>query len=131
MKLFLSYKWEDKVQVDSLKGTLLNPNNKYRHTPKTERINLKGQGEKVIKNHLKEILGECEALICLIGNNTHESNWVSYELEVANSQEKKIVPVRIKGTNGKTPSLLKKWNIKIVKSDTKSINDVLSLINKK
>lgn len=131
MKVFLSYKWEDKVQVDSLKGTLLNPNNKYNHTPKTERLNLKEKGDKAIKSHLKEIIGDCEALICLIGNNTHKSHWVSYELEVANSQKKKIVPVRIKGTTGKIPDLIKKWKIRLVKSDSTKINDALSLVNNK
>ena len=124
MIVFISYKWGDQNHAKDLDSFLNNPNNKYRHVAIRERDDYRGKGETAVRNYLKGLIGECDALICLIGNDTHNSEWVKYELDVANSQVKKIIPVRIKGTSGGTPSILK--NKKILNWSAKEINDELS-----
>lgn len=124
IKLFLSYKWEDKTYVDGFKGMIENPNTDYNHVGISERKNYKQQGESAIRRYLRGLIGEADALVCLIGDNTHNSKWIDYELSVANSQQKKIIPVRIKGTTGGLPQLLKgqeevRWN-------SREINNALS-----
>lgn len=126
IRLFLSYKWEDKKSADGIRGTFLNPNNDYRHVPLSEREDYRQQGENAIKAYLRGLIGECRALICLVGQNTHSSQWVAYELEVATSQNKKIVPVRIRNTTGGPPKLIKERKIKVIDWDSKRINEVLS-----
>ena len=126
IKVFLSYRWEDKRYADGLKGAFLNPTNEYRHVPYNEREDYRQKGETVIKNYLKGIIGNCDALICLIGNKTHNSPWIDYELDVATSQNKKIVSVRIQGTNGGAPNLIRSRGIKIIEYDSRKINDALS-----
>ncbi|MBK8265090.1 MAG: hypothetical protein IPK80_27635 [Nannocystis sp.] len=39
----------------------------------------------------------------MVGDNTHNSNWVRYELDVATSLNKQIVLARIPGTTGAAP----------------------------
>ncbi len=126
MKVFLSYKWEDKKYADGLRGAFLNTTNEYRHVPFNEREDYRQKGEVVIKNYLKGIIGGCDALICLIGNISYNSQWINYELDVATSQNKKIVAVRIKGTTGGAPNLIRLRGINIIEYDSRKINDELS-----
>ena len=126
MIVFLSYKWEDKKHADDLKSYLRNPNNMYRHIPLTERDDYREKGKKYVREYLRDIIRNCEALLCLIGKNTHSSPWVSYEIDVANSQSKKIVPVRIPNTDGGPPKLIKDRKIEIVEWNSIVINDALS-----
>lgn len=128
IQVFLSYKWEDKKYADSLKGYLNNPNNNYRHISISERDDFRNKGKNFIRDYLKGIIGECDALVCLIGKDTHSSDWVLYELDVATSQRKQIVPVRIPNTTGGLPKLINDRQIKIVEWDSKKINDALSKI---
>ena len=127
MKVFLSYKWEDKKHANDLKSYLRNPNNKYRHIPLTERKDYRRKGENYVRNYLKNIIKDCEAMLCLVGRNTHSSPWVAYELDVATSQSKTILPIRIPNTTGGLPKLIKQRNIKILEWNSKVINDSLSI----
>ena len=124
MIVFISYRWEDLDYVNALDGLLNNLNNVYRHVVKRERDDYRNKWEPAIRNYLKELIGDCDALICLIGNSTHNSGWVKYELDVANSQLKKIIPVRILRTSGGAPNIIK--NKKILNWSAKEINDELS-----
>jgi len=127
IKIFLSYKWEDRESANGLEGLLRNPNNKYQHLTEREQKDLRYQGENTVKNYLKRIILDCDALICLIGNDTHNATGVRYELEVAKSLKKKIIAVRIPQTSGSLPYILKAWGISEVKWDAKDINGKLSL----
>ncbi len=128
IKIFLSYKWEDRESANGLEGLLKNPNNKYQHLTEREQEDVRNKGENVVKNYLKGIIQDCDALICLIGNDTHNATGVRYELEVAKSLGKKIIAVRIPQKTGGLPYLLKVWGISEVNWDAKRINDKLSLI---
>lgn len=126
IKVFVSYKGGDRAQLAGMKGMLQNLNNPYKHVAYHEREDLRPQGENAIKNHLRQIIKKCDAVICMIGENTHSSRWVKYELEVARSLNKKIIAVRIKGTSGGLSQLLKSWGESEVKWDAQAINDELS-----
>jgi len=119
--VFISYRWGDRDYANGLDGFLNNPNNTYRHVTIRERDDNRNKGEVTVKNYLKGLIGNCNAIICLIGNNTHNSNWVQYELEVANSQNKKIIPVRIPNTSGGVPDIIR--NKIILRWNANEIND--------
>lgn len=127
MNIFLSYKWEDRAYVNGLAGLLQNSNNHYRHIPMNEREDYRNQGREAVRNYLRELINECDAIICLLGRNTQSSEWVKYELEVAKSLSKKILAVRIGRTRGGMPSLLNSWGISETKWDSRSINNALSM----
>ena len=127
MNIFLSYKWEDRAYVNGLAGLLQNPNNQYRHISLSEREDYRNKGKDSVRNYLRGLINGCDAIICLVGNHTHNSEWVSYELEVARSLRKKILAVQIRGTNGGMPALLKSWGVQETKWDNQSINNALSV----
>lgn len=101
-------------------GLLNNPNNKYRHLTMREREDLRNKGENAWKNYLKNFIKRCNAVVCLIGQDTHNSRGVGYELDVANSLGIKIIPVRIPNTTGGAPKSLQ--NKKILNWDSEEIN---------
>ena len=120
--VFLSYKWEDKSYADGMDGLLKNPNNQYRHLTDREREDLRSQGENIWKSYLRNKIKNCDALICLIGQDTHNAKGVIYELEIANSIGIKIIPVRISGTTGAAPNILRQnktlnWNAKEINNE--------------
>jgi hypothetical protein len=124
IQVFLSYKWEDKNYADGMDGFLMNPNNKYRHLTDRERKDLRNKGENAWKKYLKDKISNSKALICLIGQDTHNATGVIYELSVASSLSIKIIPVRIPETYGGVPGIVSK--LKILKWDAREINDELS-----
>ncbi len=127
IKIFISYKFEDYEYANGIEGLLKNPNNQYRHSTKREKEDRRNKGEVAVKHYLNGIIRECNALICLIGNNTHNSMWVRYELEVAKSLGIKVIPVRIPRSSGGLPNLLKAWGLTEVRWNAKDINNKLSI----
>ena len=125
IKFFLSYKWEDRESANGLEGLLKNPNNKYKHFTEREQKDMRNKGENAVKNYLKGIIQDCDALIWLIGNDTHNATGVRYELEVAKSLGKKIIAVRIPQTTAGLPYLLRSWGIAEVKWSAKDIEKSL------
>jgi len=124
IQVFLSYKWEDKNYADGMDGLLRNPNNKYHHLTDREKQDLRNKGENVWKKYLLGKIRDCEALICLIGHDTHSATGVIYELSVASSLGIKIIPVRIPNTHGGAPKIINK--LKLINWDSREINDELS-----
>ncbi|MHA2001121.1 MAG: TIR domain-containing protein [Promethearchaeota archaeon] len=124
MKLFLSYKWEDRAYLNGFAGLIQNPTNKYRHIGVHERANLEGEPETVWKPEIRKLLNSCEAFICLIGKDTQNASGVKYELEVAISKKLPIILVRIPKTDGGLPHIIKNYNI--IDWNAKEVNDEIS-----
>jgi len=125
IRIFISYKWEDHEQANGLEGLLRNPNNNFRQLTEREQMDMRSKGGNAVKNYLKGIIQKCDALICLIGNDTHSASGVKYELEVARSLGKKIIAVRIPQTNGGLPNLLNNWGVQEIQWNTKTISTEL------
>jgi hypothetical protein len=51
-----------------------------------------------IKSVIKGKISESPVFLCLIGENTHNSDWVKWEIEKAVELKKKIVAVKIKNS---------------------------------
>lgn len=124
MRLFLSYKWEDRAYMNAFSGWLNNPNNDYRHIPVHERAKLQKQPEDVWKPQIRELMRDSDAVICLIGQHTHSAWGVKYELEVAISWELPIIAVQIRDTNGGVPPLIRDYPF--IDWDIQELNDELS-----
>ena len=71
----------------------------------------RAEGKEAIKEHIKNKIRGCSLLLVLIGDNTHNHDWINAEVELANSFHKKIICVRLPNTNGSVPSLLTKYDL--------------------
>ena len=101
--IFVSYVYEDKRHRDNVERWFADNTFGPERVMITESEDLRPLGERAIENHLKPKLRGAAAVLCLIGQNTHNSDWVKYELDVATSCGKKIVLARIQGTTGAAP----------------------------
>ncbi|MEC4004885.1 TIR domain-containing protein [Flavobacterium sp. SUN052] len=68
-------------------------------------------GKDAIKEHIKSKIKGCAFILVLIGDNTHNHDWIDAEVELANSYHKKIICVRMPNTTGSVPNLLEKYDL--------------------
>ena len=104
--IFISYVYEDFSHRDKLKAwaekKLLGENCQVTY----ERKDCRQQGESAIKQELESMIQGATAVLILLGQNTHNHHWVSFEIDLAKKQNKKCLVVRIPGTTGGKPKLL-------------------------
>jgi len=124
MNIFISYKYENRKNLNDLKSFMLNPQPNFGHYPIMERDDVREQGKEEIKKYLRPLLKKAEILICLVGKDTHSSPWVKYEINVAKSQKKPVIPVRIPGTSGGIPASIK--SLIEIDFDPKAIQDAIN-----
>ena len=66
-------------------------------------------GKEAIKQLIKAKIEGSALVLVLIGNDTHNHNWIQAEVELANNFNKKILCVRIPSTTGAKPSILNNY----------------------
>jgi hypothetical protein len=122
MKMFISYQYKDVKFRNDLNSMALNPNSNLTHVPEFERKDLRNKGREIIKKHLKEKMNGCSVMLCLVGTNTKDSDWVAYEIEVANTWGIPIIPITI--SNGPVPTGIRDKTT--VKFDAKAIQNAVN-----
>lgn len=68
-------------------------------------------GKDEIKRHISDKIRGAGIIVVLIGNDTHNHDWIEAEVELANSFHKKIVCMRVPNTTGSAPPILKKFEM--------------------
>lgn len=121
--VFISVVHQDAHLISNLtswatKG-LLGPNATITHETQDKRP----EGREAIRNHLRKKIEGASVIIVLIGRDTHNHDWITVEVELANSFHKKLIPVRIPGTTGAVPPILR--NHSLVSFDPNSIKNQL------
>ena len=125
-RIFVSFRESDKNYREAFEGLLQNPNTNFYHAPISARKDYRPLGSEPIRKYLNRLIKGCDALVCLIGENTHNSPWIGHELAVASSLKIGIAAIRIPDTRGGTPPLIKKKGIQIVKWRSAEINKALN-----
>lgn len=67
------------------------------------------EGHEAIRNYLRKKIEGAAAVLVLVGKDTHNHDWIRVEVELANSFQKPILCMRIPGTTGGIPQILKKY----------------------
>lgn len=120
--IFISCVYEDRHRIDSIINWANNDRlGNVIITYETE--DKRFQGKIAIKNYIKEKIKKCSVVFVLIGRDTHNHDWISSEVELANNFNKKIICIRVPNTNSPPPTILAKY--KIINFDPDSIYKVL------
>jgi len=69
------------------------------------------EGKEAIKKYIKKKIRGAAVVLVLIGQDTHNRNWIKAEVELANSFHIKIICVRVPDTTGGLPKLLTKYPV--------------------
>ena len=101
-KFFVSYVYEDKVYRDQIvdwwKRSLIG-----RWEPIYETEDVRPGGWQAVKRHLSPLIAQCQALVVLVGDDTHNRSAIEYEVQNARSSGISLVSVRLPQTHGAAP----------------------------
>lgn len=117
--IFISCVFEDSHRIETIK-TWATSNRLgdvvITHESEDKRI----QGKEAIKLHIKAKIQGASIILVLIGQDTHNHDWIESEVELANSFHKQIICVRLPQSTGAIPDILKKY--RLINFDPKTIH---------
>jgi len=120
--IFISCVYEDSHRIDSIKNWVKdNRLGDIVITQETE--DKRQQGKEAVKQHIKSKIQGAAIILVLVGQNTHNHEWIEAEVELANSFNKEIICVRLPHTTGAVPPLLK--NKRLVSFDPDAIKKLI------
>jgi len=126
--VFISHHHADDVEVDNLTSLLKKNgcdirNSSIRAKPANQRRLDKGLIKpETIRRLLRMKISWAQSVMVLIGKETHSREWVSWEIEQANKQGKRIVGVFAQGEkDAKVPDSLEKYASAIVGWNSENI----------
>lgn len=99
-KLFVSYRADDEGSryKNLLVGWSKNPNNNFfdiKFEDTSIGISINSTDAYYIKRRIKDKIEDSNKVVCIIGKNTHTSDWVNWEIDTAKELNKPIVAVKI------------------------------------
>ena len=113
--VFVSHYHKDEESIQKLKDLLSDDYCIKNYSVTTDKYN-EAENEDYIKyEYLKPLITQSSALICLIGPETHDSEWVDWEIREAEKLGKPIIGVYIQGAkDSDVPQALKEFADAIV-----------------
>jgi hypothetical protein len=102
--VFVSFVFEDKAHFEMVQRWAADKKLGADVVVIGETADVRQDGEAAIRSHLKPRIEGSSVVLLLLGSNTHNHEWVRYELSVATSFNKRLVLARIPGTRGAAPA---------------------------
>jgi hypothetical protein len=99
-RVFISFRHEDKQQVNGLR--LLAANDKFdiEFYDESLQVAIDSEDAKYIKSKIKEKIDRTSVTVCMLSALTYTSTWVNWELETSYAKGNKIVLMGLKGGPG-------------------------------
>jgi hypothetical protein len=94
--VFVSHYHEDECHIERLKS-LLGDGYMLRNYSVTSKKFNNATNEDYIKSLLRPLISEAGTFICLVGEDTHASDWVDWEIRQAEKQGKQIIGIYLHG----------------------------------
>lgn len=99
---FVSYVFEDRAYTaqiaDWSNRGLLSPWNAV-----YEQEDLRQEGAMSVRKYLSPLIQSAQAVVLLVGNNSHDRPWIDYEIQNARSAGKPLAVVRLPNSTGGPP----------------------------
>lgn len=90
-RVFLSFKMEDKKQVDGVRLLSWHKHVSLEFYDESVRIAYKSENAPYIRSKIREKINRSSVTVCLLGQNTHQSEWVNWELETSVELKKAVI----------------------------------------
>lgn len=105
MKIFISYDFTD----NSFRGEVQNWVESAGHdVVAVQERKLHPEHDEEGKKRIKQQISECQHVLVLVGNNTHNRPWVDYEIAVSRSKGIPISWIRLPNKTGAPPKEIRK-----------------------
>jgi len=105
--VFLSFHREDLLQVNGFRLMMANDRLDLQISDDPNRHPVGSEKSSYIKNVLRSRISEVDVVICMIGNGTAWRDWVDWELNAALESRRGLCGVRLKGSVGRAPAILR------------------------
>ena len=102
-RLFLSFHAEDRPQVNGFR-LAYSPSSPIDFYDGSVRTAINSLQSAYIRSTIREKIGRCSVVVCLIGDGTAWRDWVDWELETAVELGKGVCGVRLKGSGAEPQS---------------------------
>jgi hypothetical protein len=124
-RLFLSFHAEDKAQVQGFRLLAYNSHLDIDFYDGSLQVAVNSENSSYIKQCIRAKIERVSVVVCLIGNGTAWRDWVDWELYMAQQLGKGICGVRLKGSRGRTPELLRTMGAPVAPWSMQSIVSVI------
>lgn len=116
-RVFMSFHAEDLKQVSGFRLMVRNPRVELSLYEPSAGQPVDSERSAYIRTRIRELIRASEVLVCLIGDGTAWRDWVDWEIGVAKEQHKGICGVRLKGSRGRTPPLIREFRAVVASWD--------------
>lgn len=124
--VFVSHYHEDEQHIKDLKA-LMGDKYEFRNSSVTSEKFNRANNPDYIKSLLRPLISWAGTFICLIGEKTHDSEWVDWEIRQAAKQGKQIIGVYCLGaTDADVPDALNELADSIVGWRKQSVEDAMN-----
>ena len=126
-KIFLSFADEDAQKVKNLMPLLSSPEYGLDFYDGPLDIGIDASGAEVIKQAIGEKIVKCSIVVCLIGENTHNSKWVDAQLQKNRNKGNRIIAMALKGTQDAVlPSVIREENLTFYPWDPERLKELIA-----
>ena len=112
---FLSFVEDDLQLVELFRGQAKNANIDLEFDDYSIKVPINSDNASYVKSQIRNKIDGVSVTLCLIGRNTHNSDWVDWEIEESNDMGKGIVGVRLHSdSSDRIPNALSDADAEIV-----------------
>jgi hypothetical protein len=125
-RVFLSFIEEDKERVTGLRLLAANPDYDLEFYDESLRVPVDSEHAAYVKLRIREKIARSSVTVCLIGEGTHDSSWVAWELEESDAKGNTIIAMALKDvTRAILPELIKRKNLTFHSWDPLNLNRLI------
>ena len=96
-RVFISYEYDqDQEFVNGIRGMLANPNIDIDFYNESVIVPINSFNAGYIKQKIKEKISRVSLVLCIVGQDTHSSEWVAWEVKTAIALGKQVIFMRRK-----------------------------------
>lgn len=126
-KLFISYQHDDQKQAEGFRLLRYNKNVDFDFIDKQLFERIDSSNPDYIRRCIREEMRDASVVAVLIGENTHASPWIQYEIEIAVEQGKGLVGIRLKDCeHAIVPPALEDAGARVVDWDPHKFQDAVN-----
>jgi antiphage defense system Thoeris ThsB-like protein len=120
-RVFLSFHREDLRQVAGVRLMMKNERLALDISDEPNREPVGSERSSYIKRVLRDRIRRVDVVMCLIGDGTAWREWVDWELRTAIEEGRGVCGVRLKGSRGRAPEILKRIGAPVAPWDLPSM----------
>ena len=126
-RVYLSFADEDTQKVKKLMPLLSSPEYDLDFYAGPLDIDIDAPGAEVIKRAIGEKIVKCSMVVCLIGENTHNSKWVDSALQKNRNKGNRIIAMALKGTQDAVlPAVIRQENLTFYPWDPQRLKNLIA-----